>query len=185
MSAEPQRYLINIDEFYYIAEKHEDKRLELIEGEIIDMGKIGNKHAGCVDSLNYMFTLQVGKTARVRVQNPVRLSDISEPQPDLSINRFREDFYREAHPTSDDVLLLIEVADSSLKTDRENKVPLYALYKIPEVWLVDLTSHTVTVYREPQPQKGYTNRHHFYPGEQLVPHQLPHVKIAVSEIFGL
>jgi Uma2 family endonuclease len=183
-SAVPQKYLINLNDFYEIATKHEDKRLELIEGEIVDMGKIGNKHAACVDSLNYLLTIQIGQSARVRVQNPIHLSDLSEPVPDLSLLRFRQDFYKQAHPTPNDILLLIEVADSSLKYDQDTKIPLYGFYQISEVWLVNLKQNKITAYWEPQ-QRGYAQQHDFKPGEQISPRQFPHLKLPVSEILGL
>ena len=182
--AVPKKYLFDIEEFYAVAARNTDKCLELIEGEIIEMGKIGDKHAGCVDCLTLLFATQIGKLARLRVQNPVYLSDLSEPIPDLSLLRFREDFYRYSRPTPSDVLLLIEVANTSLKYDRETKMPLYGFYQIPEVWLVNLKANIVTVYREPQ-QRGYAKQQDFKPGEQLEPHQLSHIKIAVSAIFGL
>lgn len=127
-----------------------DIRVELIEGEVIDMPAIGTRHASTVNRLTRLLTTAFGDTAIVAVQNPVRLGDYSEPQPDLLLLRPRTDFYASAHPTPADVLLLIEVADSSARYDREIKVPLYARHGVVEVWIVDLDARQVRFFRSPQ-----------------------------------
>ena len=127
-----------------------DARVELIDGDIIDMAPPGSPHAAAVHYLNEVLVRAAGGRANVLVQNPVRLSDFSEPQPDLALLRRREDFYREQHPRPDDVLLIVEVSATSLRFDRETKSPLYARHGIPELWLVDLGGRRLSRYRTPQ-----------------------------------
>jgi len=124
-------------------------RTELIEGEIVEMTPIGPSHGGTVNLLAKRLTTRVGDAALVSIQNPVVLDDHSEPQPDLALLRPRADFYRDAHPRPRDVLLVIEVADSTLRYDRDVKLPLYARAGIPEVWLVDLRGRELVIYRRP------------------------------------
>ncbi len=132
----------------------EDDRLELIEGRIVDMSPIGSSHASYVNRLLAKCVALFHPRAIVSVQNPVQLNAYSEPQPDLMLLQPRDDFYAEHHPTPDDVLLLIEVADSSLEYDQHVKIPLYAGSGIQEVWLLNLRDHAVEVYREPSAE-GY------------------------------
>lgn len=132
----------------------EDDRVELIDGDLIDMTPIGSEHAGVIDWLNQTLTLSCGPSAIIRIQSPLLLDEYSQPQPDILVLRPREDYYRKAHPRPNDVLLLIEVADSSARFDREIKIPLYARHRILEVWLVDLAQRCVEVYRLPQPEAG-------------------------------
>jgi len=126
----------------------EDDRVELIDGEVLEMTPIGAPHAGCVNRLNRMLVGAVGERAVVSVQNPVQVGDWSEPQPDLAVLRPRPDFYAEGHAHPADVLLLIEVADTSGPYDRGVKVPLYLAGGIPEVWVVDLPGDAVEVFRQ-------------------------------------
>lgn len=115
-------------------------RVELIEGEIIDMVPSGTPHAGIVGRLNRLLVAAAGTRAAVRAQLPLRLDEYSEPEPDFAVLKWREDDYTAAHPTPADTLLVIEVSQSSLRYDRERKLPLYARHSIPEVWIVDLVS---------------------------------------------
>src|SRR2546421_10865468 len=114
-----------------------DARLELIEGGIYEMSPIGSSHAACVKSLSALFHRLFGGTLTIGTQDPIRLNDFSEPQPDGVLLRQRDDFYRSGHPTPADVLLVVEVADTTVGTDSKVKVPLYARAGIPEVWLVN------------------------------------------------
>ncbi len=125
-------------------------RLELIEGEVITMSPIGFRHAFAINYLGNWFPRQLGERAIISIQNPIRLDPHSEPQPDLVILKPREDFYAHQLPQAQDVLLLIEVADSSLSYDREIKIPLYAKHRINEVWLFNLNQAQLEVYRSPQ-----------------------------------
>lgn len=152
-SAILKRHRLTVADYYRMAEAGilgEDDRVELIEGEIIDMPPIGNVHSSSVKRLLRIFDRAVGDGAVVSVQDPIHLNDFSEPQPDLALLRYRDDFYREAHPTAADVLLLVEVAGSSLAYDRDVKLPLYARHGIPEVWIVDLEHRRLEVHSRPQ-----------------------------------
>ncbi len=161
METWPRRHRITVDEYYRMAEVGllaPDARVELIEGEIIDMAPIGTDHCSVVDQLTRQFVMSVGNNGIVRVQGAVRLDWLSEPQPDLALLAARDDFYRHAHPLPADVLLLIEVSDSTLRYDRDRKMPLYARHGIPEVWIFDLQNGELHVYRSPQ--DGAYLQHH-------------------------
>jgi len=184
--AEPLKRLFTRDEYYAMADagilKPED-RVELIEGEIYRMPPIGNRHAGCVNRLVHGFApLLAARRAVLAPQNPVNLTDISEPQPDVTLLRPRADFYGEGHPTPDDVLLLVEVADSSIGFDRGTKIPLYARCGIPEVWLVDLVKRTLEVRRDPGPD-GYRQVQRLRSGDRIAPLAFPDFEVAVESIL--
>jgi Uma2 family endonuclease len=127
----------------------EDDRVELIEGEIVETTPIGSRHAGTVKRLIRLLGQSVGDQAIVAAQDPLRLGPRSETQPDIALLRPRDDFYTTSHPGPADVLLVVEVAEASLRYDREVKIPLYARHDIPVVWLVDLTVGQLTVCEEP------------------------------------
>lgn len=127
----------------------EDDRVELIEGELIAMSPIGSAHSGTVNAMNRILVLAVGNRGVVAVQNPVRLDDLSEPQPDFSVLKPRDDDYRRATPVPADVHLIVEVADSSLAYDRNVKRALYARHGIPEFWIVNLVAEVVEIHRAP------------------------------------
>ncbi|MCB1035695.1 MAG: Uma2 family endonuclease [Acidobacteria bacterium] len=162
-----------------------NRRLELIEGEIIEMSPIGRRHAARVRLLIQLLGQKlVAGEAILDVQDPIVLGDHSEPQPDLALLKPRADFYSEMHPRPEDVFLLIEVADSSLAYDREAKVPLYARYGVPEVWIADLEGKIVEVLREPT-ETGYSNVERFSTPETLLsPALLPHLGLEVSDLVG-
>ena len=126
-----------------------DERVELIDGELFDMSPIGALHAAIVDSLVRHFARRVHESLFIRCQNPLRLDEFSEPEPDIAILRPRADCYTTAHPGPADVLLVIEVADTSLAYDLGTKVPLYARYGIPEVWVIDAATRQTRVFRQP------------------------------------
>lgn len=134
---------------------NEDDRVELIEGEIVEMSPIGPRHAGTVNRLIGCFIpLQMERRVTITVQNPIRLGKYSEPQPDLALLKPRPDFYSTSHPEPKDILLIVEIAETSVDIDRQVKIPLYAQAGIPEVWLLDLSEEKIKVYQEPTPQ-GY------------------------------
>lgn len=181
----PQRYLFDVEAYHQLGETgkfSEDENVELIEGEIVIMPPIGSSHAFSVTELSETLYDKIGKQAKMRVQNPVQLGDLSEPQPDIVLVRRVEHGYRQTHPRADDILLLVEVADTTLKYDRETKILLYARYGISEVWLVNLTDKCVEVYREPSPT-GYKSSRRFDPGESLTPINFPDMTIPVDGIF--
>lgn len=160
----------------------EDDRVELLEGEIFEMSPISSRHASCVSRLNHLLQNRVGGRAIVSVQNPIHLSEYSEPQPDIAVLKFRADFYQAEHPKPADVLLVIEVCETSAEFDRRVKLPLYAKSGIPEVWLVDLTHGQVEVYQVPREQ-GYGFSQVLGRGQTLTAQLLP-VELAVEEIVG-
>ena len=126
-----------------------DARVELVDGEIIDMPPIGITHAGIVDQLNRLLGQAVGELAIVRVQNPIELPEHAMPQPDLALLRPRADFYKRLQPGAGDTLLVVEVADSSLAYDRDVKLALYARHGVPEAWLIDVSGARAISCREP------------------------------------
>lgn len=124
-------------------------RTELIDGEVVEMPPIGHPHAGTVKLLSNLLKEHLGPTAVVSVQDPVRLDDHTEPLPDIALLRPRPDYYRNGHPEPRDLLLIIQVADSSLAYDRDVKLPRYARAGIPEAWLVDLDGRRLVRHRRP------------------------------------
>src|SRR5215213_9412762 len=124
----------------------EDDRVELVRGEIIEMSPIGERHAASVNVLDEIVRERLKRTVTVSVQNPIQLDDYSEPQPDIAVLKRRDDFYRHAHPRPEDVLVVIEVSDSTLDLDRTVKLPLYAAAGIPEAWVVNLPEERIEVY---------------------------------------
>lgn len=169
MSVKVRKRQFSVEEYYKLAQAgilSEDDRVELIEGEIIEMVPIGSRHAACVNRLSQFFFNEVGEQAVVSVQNPIHLSEHSAPQPDLALLESRPDYYADKHPGPEDVLLLVEVAESSQEYDRERKIPLYAQAKIPETWLVDLKKEVVFAYQEPSPET-YRKTSKYKAGEKL------------------
>ncbi|MHB8574583.1 MAG: Uma2 family endonuclease [Dehalococcoidia bacterium] len=153
VAAAPARRCFDVDEYYRMGEAGilgVDERVELLEGEIITMPPIGSGHSGGVNRLAQPFFARLAGRAIVSVQNPVRLSSGSEPVPDIVLLRPRADFYTASHPGPDDVLLLIEVADSSLGYDRGRKLAVYAVAGIAEYWIIDLRGGRILIYRHPK-----------------------------------
>lgn len=161
----------------------EDSRVELVEGELIEMTPIGSRHAACVDRLNRLFSKHVGEAAIVRVQNPISLSHHSELQPDLVLARPKPDFYADAHPGPEAILLVVEVAETSTEVDREIKVPLYAQAGIIEVWLVALPHGHIEVYRNPI-STGYREVQSLGLEDALAPLLLPQIILPIGSVLG-
>lgn len=154
----PKSHRLTVDEYYRMAEAGllaHDARVELIEGEVIDMAPIGSRHAGIVNRLNRLLDRAVGDRAVVAVQQPLRLDSRSEPQPDLCVLKPRPDFYGNSHPAPGDVLLLIEVSDATLAYDQGPKAALYARHGIPELWVVDAQGGQLICMRQPS-AAGYS-----------------------------
>ena len=160
----------------------EDERIELIEGVIVEMSPIGRRHASYVKRLITLLGRRIGESVQLDIQNPVHLNDYSEPQPDALLLKLRADYYIEALPTPADVLLLIEVADTSLDYDRTVKVPLYARAGIPEVWVINLAAETVEVYTEPG-TPTYQRVRTLKKGDVLTPTTLPDLTLPVDQLF--
>ena len=178
-SIEPTRYRFTAEEYHLMGEAGiftEDDRVELIEGDVIQMAPVGDPHINAVDRLNEVFVLAVAGKARVSVQNPVRLSQHSEPEPDLLILR-RESFGRAGRP--EDVLVLVEVSDTTLRYDRDTKLPLYARHGIPHLLNIEITAGAVVHYFEPH-DGGYGQHTRYVRGERLTLEILPSVSISIN-----
>ena len=182
----PHRRKLSADQFERMGQTGilgPDARVELIEGELIEMAPIGSRHAAAVGFLSMHFARAVGAAALVHTQNPLRLSDDSEPQPDLMLLRPKADRYRSAHPRSEDVLLLIEVAETTLVFDRETKLPLYAKEGIPEVWILDIDTEQLEIYREPS-AGGYRRKLERREADSIAPVALPAAALQVGAVFA-
>lgn len=181
-----KRHRISADDYERMAELGllpADARVELIEGEIIDMATIGSRHFAAVTRLDRLLQRAVGELAITSVQSGFRLDDYSQPEPDLALFRFRADFYADALPTPADTLLVIEVADSSARYDRQIKLPLYARRGVPELWIVDLDAGLLRSYREPRGDDYLQASATSQPGVVGI-EALPGVSIDLTGLFG-
>ena len=179
------RHQFTVKQFHQMAESGilpENERVELIRGEMIDMSPIGRRHAGCVNILVNLLIQLLGKRIILAPQNPVELNETSEPQPDIALLKPRPDFYRNSHPQPEDIFLLIEVADTTVKYDREMKIPLYAEANIPEVWLVDVNQEIIEVYRNSL-EGIYQDVQKLTKNQILSTLAFPDVSIHLSELF--
>ncbi len=179
------RHKLNVEAYHRMGQAGilgEDDRIELIDGALIAMAPIGAEHAATVNALAQAFILACGDRAVVSVQNPVRLDTLNEPQPDLMVLRPRADRYRAGHPGPSDVLLLIEVADSSLRLDRQIKLPLYAQAGVPELWIVDLGSRRVEAFRDPI-GNGYATTQSYRSGDRVVLGQAADIVVPLDRVF--
>lgn len=186
MAVEPTRYRFTRADYHRMAQTGIIKpgaRVELIDGDVVAMSPIGRRHVACVDRLTDIFVPSVRPAAIVRVQSSIVLDDHGEPEPDIAVLRRRADFYAESDAMPEDVLLIVEVADSSEMYDRRVKLPLYARYGIPETWIAELNSDRVAVYTDPTPD-GYATTRVFRRGESVSPRAFPDLVIAVDDILG-
>ncbi len=180
-----RRHRLTVANYHRMGEAgilHEDSRVELIDGQLIDMAPIGSQHAGVVKQLSRLFNLAVGQSALVSTQDPIVLGEHSEPEPDIALLRPRDDFYKSSHPRPEDVRLIVEVADSSIRYDREVKIPLYARHRIPEVWLVDLSAKVLEIYQEPGDGR-YQRLIRPTDLTRVLPLALPQVELDLSTLF--
>ena len=161
----------------------EDDRVELLDGEIVEMAPVGRRHVACVIRLTSVFGKRLGDAVQISVQNPIRLDEHNEPQPDVVLLKPRPDSYEAGIPRPADVLLVVEVGDTSAALDRRVKLPLYARAGIPEVWLADLGKATIRVHRDPSPT-GYRTVRTVRRGERLAPLAFPDCELAAVEILG-
>jgi Uma2 family endonuclease len=186
MSVQIARRHFNINEYYRMTDAgilSEGDSVELIDGAVIEISPIGSRHAACVDRLNKLLNRLVAQGVIVSVQNPIILDDYSEPQPDISLLRHRPDFYEQGHPTPADILLVVEVADSSTQFDREIKLPLYAQAMLPEVWLVNLPDDTIERYSQPA-NGAYRITQTLKRGEVLISTAILNLNLDVNAILG-
>jgi hypothetical protein len=184
MAGAALRRRFTVDDYYRMAEAgilSERDRVELIDGEVVAMSPIGARHAACVSRANQALVLAAGGSAIVQPQGPVRLNRFNEPQPDLMLLLPRADFYASAHPGPHDVLLVVEIADSSLRYDRDVKARLYAEWGVPEYWLADLTANVLWRYSSPQGD-AYASVEPQPRGQLISPHLLPTCVVA-ADVF--
>ena len=185
MESWPQRHRITVQDYHRMAEVGllaPDARVELIEGEIIDMAPIGHDHQSILDQLNRVLVMAVGDSAIVRTQGSIRLSQWSEPEPDVVLLKPRADFYRGEFALGTDALLVIEVSDTTLRYDRDRKVPLYAHHGVPEAWVVDVNGNVLLVYRDLR--DGKYERHVVLERPAAVPvTHLPGITLDVRALF--
>ena len=186
VAVEVSRRRFTADEYQQMAKAgilREGDPFELIEGEVVAKMTIGPRHSAVVDHLTQHFVLCAGPMAIVRTQGAVRLNLFNEPEPDLALLRRRPDYYRSAHPGPADILLVVEVAESSIGYDRTVKAELYARLGVVEYWLVDLNTDTVT--RHTEPVDGHYRRVEPVPaGEPFAPQRLPACAVTTDAIFG-
>lgn len=185
VDAEVTRRRFSVDEYHRMGEAgilNEDDRVELIRGEIVQMTTIGSDHASCVARLNHRLVLALQDRAILWPQNPLTILPDSEPQPDIILLRYRDDFYRHELPGPADVALLIEVADTSVRYDRNVKGPLYAEAGVREYWIVDVSSEAVEVYRDPEAGR-FRRVSRAEVGATLTPLAFPDVAVSVAAIL--
>jgi Uma2 family endonuclease len=186
MSRQLAKRWITVDEYERMGEAgifNKDDRLELLEGEIYKMSPIGSPHASCVKFLSALLHRLFGGKFIVSTQDPIRLDDFSEPQPDIALLKWRDDFYRDAHPTPADVLLVIEVADTTLESDRAYKIPLYAKASISEAWIINLPDETVELYADAE-DGAYSVHTNFKRGEVAHAHTIADLVVNIDALLG-
>ena len=184
VSVTPERRRFTIAEYEKMVETGilgPDDRVELIDGEVVEMSPIGDPHAAIVANLLHLLVSRVGERARVWVQGPVRIPPRSVPRPDLALLRARS-YMREGATTSD-VLLVIEVADTSLHYDRTVKLRLYAREGVPEYWIVDVSSETLEIFRRPSGD-GYTQVQRAARAESIAPVAFPDAVVPIASMFA-
>ena len=186
MPSEVAKKLFTVDEYYRMAEAGilgPEDRVELIDGEIIQMSPIGVRHLGCVNAATALFTAAFGVRAVISVQNPLQLNDYTEPEPDIVLLKPRKDFYRHKHPYANDALLVVEVSDTTLRYDRNVKLPRYAAAGVPEVWIENLEDDELLVYRDPV-GKIYSTTLTLHAGDSVSVLAFPETIFKVEEILG-
>ena len=161
-----------------------DEKVELIRGEIIKMSPMGTRHAACIARLTQLLYRKFGDLILLGVQNPIRLNNNSQPEPDLSLLIPRADFYVAAYPCPQDIYLIIEVSDSTLDYNRYTKIPLYAEANVQEVWIINLKEEYVEVYRHPL-HGSYQNIQKYYRGESVFIESFPDIEFTIAEILGV
>ena len=180
-----QKQLVTVSEWQTLGESNAfppESHIELIEGEVFEMSPIGFKHSGHLNRLNALLSFKIQNRAVISVQNPVQLGDLSEPEPDLTLLKFTADFYSSRHPQPKDVLLLVEVSDSTLIFDRYQKMRLYAAHQIPEYWILNLQDDCLEVYRQPH-ATGYAEKRELHAGDNINLLAFDDICVQVKELF--
>jgi Uma2 family endonuclease len=186
MSVDFKRRRFTVDEYHRMGEVGiltRADRVELIDGEIVEMTPIGPLHWRCVIFLTQVFVRRLEGRALVSPQGPLRLGEWSEPEPDLALLRPPLERYAKRIPTVTDALLVVEATDTSQHRDRVVKLPRYAAAGVPEVWIVDLEGGAVEVYRTPSPE-GYRDARRLERGDEVAPATFPDVILPVDDILG-
>lgn len=186
MLLEIERHLFTVDRYHQMIDAGiltENDRVQLIQGDLITMSPIGIRHAACVNKLTRKLSQHLSEQAIVSVQNPIQLSDISEPEPDVALLVYRDDYYANRLPQAADVYLIIEVSDSTLAFDRTVKLPMYAQAGIAEVWVVNLIDNAIEVYREPVAGK-YTTRMRVAKNGEVTAVSFPQITFPVSDLIS-
>jgi len=175
----------SVDEYYKLAEigiLSEDDRVELIEGHIVEMEPKSPRHASCVMRLNHLLQIILDHRAILSVHSPVRFDQFNEPEPDVMILKWKDDYYASGHPGAGDVLLLIEASDTSLRYDRDVKLPIYSRVGIPEVWIVDLQSRQLEMFTQPS-NEGFASHRTLKPGDSVSLSAFDDISLAVADII--
>jgi len=161
-----------------------EDHVELIEGEILEMSPIGDRHAACVDRAAVLLLPPLVGASIVRIQGPIRLGDYSKPQPDLILLRYQRDFFASGSPVTQDAHLVIEVSDSSIQYDRGPKLQVYARHGVREVWIEDLTTDRLLVFRDAE-GGSYKTQLSLSPGDSIAPQAFPQLVLSVANLLGL
>ena len=186
MSALAVKRPFTTTEYYKLLESGvltEDDRVELIDGEIITMSPIGPRHTASVKRLNTFLVRKTFGLALIGVQDPIHLNQYSAPQPDISMLKFRDDYYASGHPEPEDTMIAIEVADSSVEYDRQVKIPKYAEAGIPEAWLIDLVNDRIEIYALPN-EGIYQEVRIVLRHQKIISRTLPQLKLKAEDILG-
>ena len=186
MSVQFKKHYFNVKEYHRMAEVgllSSDSCVELIEGEVIEMSAVCSTHAGTVNRSSAFLSRKLGDTVIISVQNPIRLNAFSEPQPDLALLKPRKDFYSTSHPSPEDVLVIVEVSDTSVEYDRDLKLPLYARAGITEAWLMILGKELIDVHSQPGNGK-YQKVQRLKRGRTLTSPTIPSLTCKVEDFLG-
>jgi Uma2 family endonuclease len=186
MQVDVTKKLFTVDEYYQMAEAgilRPEDRVELIDGEIIQLSPIGHRHAGSVNRLNHLFAVSFSGRAVLSVQNPIQLNNYTEPEPDIVLLKPRVDYYASKKVWAEDALLIVEVADTTLRYDRDIKVPRYAAAGIPEVWIENLSDDEFLVYRNPTGE-SYAVSIILHRGDSVSPVAFPDALFRIEDLLG-
>lgn len=185
MQIETTKKLFTVDEYYRMAETGilgPEDRVELIDGEIIQMSPIGNRHLGCVNRANDAFTAALRGKAVISVQNPLLLNNYTEPEPDVVVLKFRADYYASKKPAAEDAILVLEVSDTTFRYDRDVKLPRYAAAGVPEVWIENLDEDVLLVFRD-LAAGVYTSSLTLRSGDSISPLAFPELTFPVDQLL--
>lgn len=177
-SSSIQHFKFSTDAYHQLVEYGllpAEARVELLEGEIIEMSPINSPHSGTINRLQKYLEKMLGDLYVISSQNPIQIDPFSEPQPDLAVLQWRDDFYFDKHPVPEEVIFLVEIADSTLEKDRTIKLPIYAKVNIPEVWIVNLKAKQLEVYTLPK-DSNYTQKRIYKKGDLLEGTLVPKLK---------